>query len=378
LSGSRLRYCLLLAIGLWAGAAQAHLLNMSEVRGSMDPAGNMTLVMRMDLERQLGGPDAYFAMSRIGAKALTNPDYQQHWQALLEAIEVQQGDTRVTPRLVSVEPPSGYSREQFGGGFTWPMTEVTLALPLDPVQPLRMRFASSFAFEEPIALTLEADGQRRTRLLVSNQQSAAFTGYSVGASNTASADDSGMAWRSLWSFLVQGTLHVVPLGLDHLLFLLCMYLGASSLRQLVVLVSLFTVAHSVTLGLAAYRLVPVPTQWVEVLIVVSILWLAIGNLRRPGRAVIKASVILLFGLLHGLGFATALKALDMEPTGFLWTLLAFNLGVEIGQLGFIFALALLLGWALKRDWARQRVLIPLSSLAVLVSSVWLVQRLAAL
>ncbi|MEM0955747.1 MAG: HupE/UreJ family protein, partial [Pseudomonadota bacterium] len=69
---------------------------------------------------------------------------------------------------------------------------------------------------------------------------------------------------------------------------------------------------------------------------------------------------------------------DIEPTGFLWTLLAFNVGVEIGQLGFIAALALVLGWALQQAWARQRVHIPLASLAVLVSSVWLVQRLGAL
>ena len=351
-------------------------MNMSEMHGVVSPTGALTLTLRMDLQRQLNGAEAYYALAERGAAAASDKAYRSQWQSLLNAIEIQQADTLIAPVLLRVAPPQGYTLEQFTSGFTWPMTEVTVTASVDPSLPLSLRFRSSFAFEEPIALTLEADQQRRTRLLVANQRSARFIAYPNGVS--APPSEQGLAWQSLWSFMLQGALHVVPLGLDHLLFLLCMYLGAKSWRQLVWLVSLFTLAHSITLGIAAYRLVPVPTQWVEVLIVVSILWLAIGNLRDASRMAIKAPVILLFGLLHGLGFATALQALDIAPTGFLWTLLAFNIGVEIGQLGFIAGLALVLGWALKQDWARQRVQIPLASSAVLVSSVWLVQRLGAL
>ncbi|MEM0955145.1 MAG: HupE/UreJ family protein, partial [Pseudomonadota bacterium] len=328
-------------------------MNMSEMHAVVSPAGNLTLKMRMDLQRQLNGGEAYYALSQLGPAAASDSVYQSHWQSLLNAIEIEQAGALIAPQLLQVEPPQGYTREQFTSGFTWPMTEVTVSASVDPSLPLRIRFRSSFAFEEPIALTLEAEQQRRTRLLVPNQRSASFVAYPSGVS-TANIEQ-GIAWKSLWSFTLQGALHVVPLGLDHLLFLLCMYLGAKNWRQLVWLVSLFTVAHSITLGIAAYRLVPVPTQWVEVLIVVSILWLAIGNLRNANRVSIKAPVILVFGLLHGLGFASALQALDIEPTGFLWTLLAFNVGVEIGQLGFIAALALVLGWALQQAWARQRV-----------------------
>ncbi len=352
-------------------------MNMSEVRGSIDANGTLTLAMQMDLQRQLGGPESYFRLSGLGEDALSAPDYLAHWQTLVDSIEIHQGDERIVPRMLQVTPPEGYSLEQFAGGFTWPMTNVRVGAEINPEQAVSIRFRSSFAYEEPIALTLEAGDKRRTRLLVANQQSAAFQAYNAGSA-AMQADANGVDFKSLWSFTVQGALHVVPLGLDHLLFLLCLYLGARSMRQLVLLISLFTVAHSITLGLAAYRLVPVPTDWVEVLIVVSILWLAIGNLRRPGKVIVKAPLILMFGLLHGLGFATALQALDIEPSNFLLTLLAFNVGVEIGQLGFIAAVALLLGWALKQEWARQRVLIPLSSLAVIVSSVWLVQRLSAL
>ena len=357
-------------------------MNMSQVRGGVDPSGELTLVMRMDLQRQLGGAEAYHRLSTLGTAALEHPSYQEHWQALLSAVEVRQRGQRLTPGLHRVEPPEGHRLAHFTGGFTWPMTEFELRLAVDPQLPVKVRFLSSFAFEEPIALTLQtaSGNHRRTRLLVANQQSAPFLAYPSDSTNEAGTlpASSAPALAELGAFVVQGMLHVLPLGADHLLFLLCLYLGCQNRRQLVVLISWFTLAHSISLAAAAYRLVPVPTAWVEALIVASILWLAIANLRRPGTVALRAPVILLFGILHGLGFATALRALDIDPGSFLLTLLAFNVGVEIGQLGFIGLLALLLHWPLRQCWARTRVQLPLAALATLASSAWLVQRVGAL
>ena len=354
-------------------------MNMSQVRGGLDPSGELRLVMRMDLQRQLGGAAAYHRLSALGGAALAHPSYQAHWQALLDAVEVSQRGQRLRPRLRRVEPPEGYRLEQFTSGFSWPMTELELTLSVDPQLPVKVRFRSSFAFEEPIALTLEtASGDnRRTRLLVANQQSAPFLGHANPAYANQPATGSPQI-AALGAFVVQGLVHVLPLGPDHLLFLLCLYLGCQNPRQLVVLVSWFTLAHSLSLAAAAYRLVPVPTAWVEALIVASILWLAIANLRHPGKLAVRVPVIALFGLLHGLGFATALRALDVDPGNFLLTLLAFNVGVEIGQLGFIGALALLLHWPLRQRWGQSRVRMPLAALATLASSVWLAQRIGAL
>jgi len=328
----------------------------------------------------LGGAAAYHRLSTLGAAAGAHPSYHAHWQALLDAAEVSQGGQRLTPGLRRVEPPDGYRLEQFTSGFSWPMTEIELRLSVDPHLPVKVRFLSSFAFEEPIALTLEtASGdKRRTRLLVANQQSAPFPGYANPGYANHPANTSSPEIAALWAFVVQGMAHVLPLGPDHLLFLLCLYLGCQNPRQLVVLISWFTLAHSISLATAAYRLVPVPTAWVEALIVASIAWLAIANLRRPGKMAVRVPVIALFGLLHGLGFATALRALAVDPGNFLLTLLAFNVGVEIGQLGFIGILALLLHWPLRQRWAQTRVRMPLAALTVLASSVWLAQRLSAL
>lgn len=159
----------------------------------------------------------------------------------------------------------------------------------------------------------------------------------------------------------------VALGVDHLLFVLGLLLLARSPRALVVSITGFTVGHSLTLGLAALELVRVPRAPVEILIAVSLVFVAL-EIVRPESAPETLSarrpwaLASLFGLVHGLGFAGALLDVGADGTGGLAALLGFNLGVELGQLAFV-ALAVLVGLALSR-FVAQRTLRSLGAYAI--------------
>ena len=137
----------------------------------------------------------------------------------------------------------------------------------------------------------------------------------------------------LWQCLAQGYHHVLPLGLDHVLFVLGLFLMKRSWRALLNQSLAFTLAHSVTLGLASLKVIQAPSQWVEPLIALSIAAIAIENLwlekRQHARS--RLVVIFCFGLVHGLGFSAALADWIMPGQAFLPSLLMTNLGVELAQ-----------------------------------------------
>lgn len=179
------------------------------------------------------------------------------------------------------------------------------------------------------------------------------------------------------TWVAQGFLHIVPQGLDHVLFVLALFLFGAALRPLLVQVTAFTVAHSVTLGLAVGGVARLPPGLVEPLIALSVAFVAFENLRpRPDDSVPRhrTVVVLAFGLLHGAGFAGALEALGLPTGDRLAAVLGFNVGVELGQLAVIAAAAGLVGWARSRPWYRSRVEVPGSLAIGIVGIVWTVQR----
>lgn len=176
-------------------------------------------------------------------------------------------------------------------------------------------------------------------------------------------------------YLGLGVEHIIG-GIDHLLFLLALLALSTSLWQTVKIVTAFTVAHSITLSLAALGLVDVPSSIVEPLIAASIVWVAVENLLAPtgaGRRWLAAAV---FGLIHGLGFASALVEVGLPRDTLVQALIAFNLGVELGQLAFVAVVMPPLVWASRRSRLRG---VPqvLSVIVALVGAVWLVERLLA-
>ncbi len=162
------------------------------------------------------------------------------------------------------------------------------------------------------------------------------------------------------TYLGLGTEHIL-IGVDHLLFVLALLLLVNNLRRLIITVTAFTVAHSITLGAATLGLVRVPQAPVEAVIALSILFLAselgrqhvAGEARRGLAVEFPWVVAFVFGLLHGFGFAGALTEVGLPAKALPLALLFFNLGVEVGQLIFIFAV-LGVAWL----WRRTRLPTP--------------------
>ncbi len=177
-------------------------------------------------------------------------------------------------------------------------------------------------------------------------------------------------------YLLLGFTHIVPYGLDHVLFVLGIFLLSGRARSVLWQVSAFTVAHSITLSLSIYGVVTGPPALVEPMIALSIAYVAIENVLFSELRSWRIALVFAFGLLHGLGFAGALKELGLPRSEFLTALVTFNAGVEAGQLTVIAAAFLLVGWRCRaRDWYRSRVVIPASAAIAFTALYWTVQRL---
>ncbi|MDP2053647.1 MAG: HupE/UreJ family protein [Acidobacteriota bacterium] len=184
-------------------------------------------------------------------------------------------------------------------------------------------------------------------------------------------------WQIARQYLALGYTHILPKGLDHILFVLGLFLLSPRVKTLLLQVTAFTLAHSITLGLSIYGLVSLPSRLVEPLIALSIAYVAIENLVTRKLKPWRLALVFAFGLLHGLGFAGVLRELGLPRGEFLTGLLAFNVGVEGGQLTVI-AIAMLLVWPfVNRGWYRHRVVIPASLVIAAIGLYWTVTRVIA-
>ena len=161
------------------------------------------------------------------------------------------------------------------------------------------------------------------------------------------------AGEAFWRFLVAGFEHIIPLGVDHILFVLGLFFFALKWSPILWQVTAFTVAHTVTLALATLGIINIPNEWmwlVEAFIALSITWVAVENILQPKLGWLRPAVVFAFGLLHGLGFASVLNDFGLSQGQFVVSLIAFNVGVEIGQLAVIlsaFVLILVGVWAAR-------------------------------
>lgn len=171
-----------------------------------------------------------------------------------------------------------------------------------------------------------------------------------------------------------GVWHIVPEGLDHILFVLGLFLLSAHLRPLLFQVTTFTLAHTVTLALASYGVVRLPPSIVEPLIALSIAYVGIENVRTAELSRFRPLVVFVFGLLHGLGFAGVLGALGLPENELLVGLVSFNLGVEAGQLLVIAGAFATFGWFRSKSWYRSRVTVPVSLVIAAVGLYWAVER----
>jgi hypothetical protein len=181
-----------------------------------------------------------------------------------------------------------------------------------------------------------------------------------------------------WRFVVEGFEHIVPKGLDHILFVFGLFLFSLSWRPLLLQITAFTLAHTVTLGLATLSVISIPASqmWlVEALIAVSIAYVAVENIWRPKLNWWRIVVVFGFGLLHGLGFASVLGDLGLVQGQFILSLIAFNIGVEFGQLAVILMAFLVLRLPFGESvYYRRLVVIPCSAAIAMVGIWWAIER----
>ncbi len=173
-----------------------------------------------------------------------------------------------------------------------------------------------------------------------------------------------------------GFSHVIPLGFDHILFILSIFLLNSNLKSVIIQCSVFTLAHSLTLGLAAAGYIMPEPAVIEPLIALSILFTSIENIFHQKVNAWRLVIIFLFGLVHGMGFAGALKEIGLPPQHFITSLLCFNLGVEAGQVTIILlAWFLLARWFANKSWYRNKLVYPASSIIACIALYWTIERL---
>jgi hypothetical protein len=206
-----------------------------------------------------------------------------------------------------------------------------------------------------------------------------FTGYLEGGQISPAIPLAGGAsatgWQTFGSYVPVGFDHILPKGLDHILFVLGLFFLSTHLRPLVWQVSAFTLAHTVTLALGAMGWVNVPSGIVEPLIAASIVYVAVENLFTDGLHRWRPAVIFGFGLLHGLGFASVLDEFGLPQDQFFPALIGFNVGVELGQLTVIAIAFLAVGlWFNRKPWYRARIAMPASVTIALVAAYWFVER----
>ncbi len=248
---------------------------------------------------------------------------------------------------------------------------------VEPVMVLTGRIPAgtrTFTWSNPVRLgtyllTLETEGQQEVerQWLENGEESRPFA---LAASIV--PPTRGEVVRS---YLALGFTHILPKGTDHILFVLGIFLFSTRLKPVLLQVSAFTVAHTITLALTMSGLVSIPRSVVEPLIALSIVYVAIENVARTDLTPWRVALVFAFGLLHGMGFAGVLTELGLPRSEFVAALLSFNAGVEAGQLAVIGMALAVFGLPFRRKaWYRARIVVPASIAIAAVGFYWSVDR----
>ena len=181
-------------------------------------------------------------------------------------------------------------------------------------------------------------------------------------------------YKKFYIFVKAGFQHIIPEGIDHILFVLGLFFSCITFRSLLWQVTAFTVAHSITLVLAAQGLVQLRGDIIEAIIALSIVWVAVENCLYKEPSKWRYMIVFAFGLLHGLGFAALLTEYGLPKDNFISMLLAFNLGVEFGQLAVLVIAFVLIKMIMKKNWYSNEIKIPASLIIAGIGLVWFIER----
>ncbi len=216
--------------------------------------------------------------------------------------------------------------------------------------------------KEPVTLPLRA-GEASPELAVGAEPA-------TGRREQAPVSLAGVLWR----YAALGFTHIIPQGPDHALFVLGLFLLVPRIATVLWQITAFTVAHTITLTLSSLHIIGMPSSIVEPAIAVTIAFIGVENLCTTKVQPWRPAVAFAFGLVHGLGVATAFNEAGFPPGKLVSSLAAFTVGVEGGHVVVLAAAFLTLGWWRNKPWYRKRVVIPLSLLIAIIAVFWIVQR----
>jgi hypothetical protein len=352
----------LLVVCLAAHASRAHELERTAVRLALAADGSFTLEVANDADWLLLRLEPFAGRSSSGLQepAVRDARLQALGSVFIDRVVLFVDGSEVRPRSAEYAAPRAPS-----GAALPPLASYTLRGRMPPgARVLRWYYGLVI---DPYPLTvLRPDGSTLTEWIGGDAWS---TSIDLRVPfRVPSARDTARQYLQL------GFTHILPKGTDHILFVLGLFLLSARVKPVLVQVTTFTIAHSVTLGLSMYGLVSLPGRVVEPLIALSIVYVAIENLRTRRLSVWRVVLVFLFGLLHGLGFAGVLADLQLPRAQFLLGLLSFNAGVEIGQLAVIGLAALVFGWWRDRAWYHTRIVVPVSLAIAAIGVYWTVTR----
>ena len=180
----------------------------------------------------------------------------------------------------------------------------------------------------------------------------------------------------VWFYGKLGFKHIIPYGADHILFVIGLCLLSTNIRTIFWQATAFTVAHSITLALSMKNIIVAPGAVVEPIIALSILFVAIENIMLNELKPWRILIVFLFGLIHGMGFASALNEIGLPNGKFYTSVLAFNLGVELGQIAVITAMFTFIILPLRnKTWYRKGIVYSFSAVIAVIAAYWAIQRI---
>ncbi len=365
---NRVALSLCLTLGALSSRALAHDFTITDAQATIFP-DHVQIDLLVDLdELALGAPPGSDALSLSQTLTAMQPaEFEQTLQSLRQMLNRR---TRIKIDGEGVEP-----QIEFPGPEATPAHLAEVPTKLGVIARLRvprsaeareMTFWASRAFMAIHLTARLADGTELSRQVLP-----------AGAESAAIAFDRAVSEsrvRIAYNYFVLGVEHIVPKGLDHILFVLGLFLLSARLKLLLWQVTAFTLAHTITLAASMYGLIALPASIVEPLIALSIAYVAIENLFTARLHTWRPAIVFGFGLLHGMGFAGVLSELGLPRSEFVTGLIAFNVGVEAGQLLVIGAALLVCGWARNRAWYRPRIVAPASVLIALIAIYWTIER----
>ena len=383
----------LITLAFFLPAARAHTGSLTRIHAAI-------VTNRLEITFELNQPDLLQVVLNEGADKLrfrTLEDFGEHTHTLAEHV-ITATRVLIDGQPAKAETAADWPPERLelttkdAAGVLQPAAiPLTLNFPLPAgarAMELSFRLFDVGNFDATFALHFyRPEGGDARQFLLSRGQTARIN--LPAAASTANANIAGEhtngngesrdSWLGIPAgflrFVSAGIRHIIPSGLDHVLFVLGLFFLSPHFKPLLLQITAFTVAHSLTLALSVFGVVKLSPAIVEPIIALSITIIAVENLLSREVKPWRWAAVFAFGLFHGLGFASLINEAGLPEGQRLSALLGFNLGVEIGQLAVVLAAFCATAWCQQRSWYFQRVTAPASVAIAGTGLIWTVQRI---